>query len=129
MGSHVKLTGPVDIVGTNSTVSNGTVITTTFDLTGAIPGLRTVVITNPDNTSVTLPLAFTVEEGGVPQIWVDIVGRDKIRIGREQTYYVVVGNSGNVRHLRCVSWSSESAAGRWNLCQGAYRRAHTSNDG
>lgn len=53
-------------------------------------------ITNPDATSVSLPAAFTVEQGGAPNIWVDIIGRDAIRMGREQTFYVIYGNSGNV---------------------------------
>src|ERR1051326_3349904 len=93
----VKLTGlGADIVGTNTTVANASVLTTTFNLSGATPGARTVVVTNADNTSVTLPGGFTVEQGGAPQIWVDIIGRDKIRIGSEQAYYIVVGNSGNL---------------------------------
>jgi len=94
-GSTVKLTGSgPDIIGTNTTIANGFRIT--FDLTGATAGLRTLVITNPDNTSLSLPAAFTVEQGGAPEIWVDIIGRETIRIGRDQTYYVVYGNRGNI---------------------------------
>ena len=66
---------------------------------GAAPGLRTVVITNPDNSSISIPSGFTVEQGGAPELWVDIIGLDKIRIGREQTYYLVYGNRGNVDGL------------------------------
>jgi streptogramin lyase len=96
-GTQVKLTGlGADIVGTNTTVSNGSVLTTTLNLTGATPGARTVVITNAGATSVTLPAGFTVEQGGAPQIWVDIIGRDKIRIGSEQTFYIAYGNAGNI---------------------------------
>jgi len=87
--------GP-DIIGANTNVPNPSVLVTTFDLTGATPGVGSVVITNPDGTTATLAGAFTVEQGGAPQVWVDIVGRNTIRIGSPQTYYVLVGNSGNV---------------------------------
>lgn len=96
-GAAVKLTGSgTDIVGTNTAVSNGSVITTTFDLIGAAPGTRNVVISNPDGTSTTLPSAFTVDQGGASQISVDILGRNQIRFGSPQTYYLVVSNTGNV---------------------------------
>jgi Lactonase, 7-bladed beta-propeller len=97
IGATAKLTGlGADIVGTNTAVTNGSVITTTFDLTGAAPGVRTVVITNPDNTSVTLPAGFTVEQGGAPNIHVDIIGRDNLRFATPQTYYLAITNSGPV---------------------------------
>ena len=100
-GAVLKLTGlGADILGTNTSVPNASVLTTTFDLHGASPGVRNVVVTNPDNTSISLPAAFTVEQGGAPQLWVDIIGRDKIRIGREQTYYITYGNRGALTQVR-----------------------------
>jgi hypothetical protein len=54
------------------------------------------VITDPNGTSVTLAGGFTVEQGGAPQISVDIIGRNQIRIGQAQTYYVLLDNKGNV---------------------------------
>ena len=96
-GAIVKLTGiGSDIVGTNTTVPNGFFLTTTWDLMGATPGVRNVVVTNPDNTTTTLTSGFTVEQGGAAQISVDIIGRQQIRIGTEQTYYIMLANSGNV---------------------------------
>jgi hypothetical protein len=96
-GAQVKLTGSgADILGTNTQVLDVGYLTTTFDLTGATPGIRDVVITNPDGTSATLTGGFTVEQGGAPQISVSIVGRDKIRIGTNQTFYVTLSNSGNI---------------------------------
>lgn len=89
--------GQSDILGTNNTVApNGTNLTTTFDLTGAPPGQCSVVITQPDGSTQTVPELFTIEQGGAPQVWVDIIGPEKMRIGREETYYIVVGNKGNV---------------------------------
>jgi 6-phosphogluconolactonase (cycloisomerase 2 family) len=95
-GTTVKLTGSgPDIVGANTVIPNASALTTTFDLTGAAPGVRTVAVTNPDSTSVTLPNGFTVEQGGVPEVWASILGRNQIRIGTPQTFYVSYGNRGN----------------------------------
>jgi 6-phosphogluconolactonase (cycloisomerase 2 family) len=96
-GAIVSLTGlEPDIVGSNTVVPYSSVLTTTFDLTAATPGARTVVITNPDNTPVSLPSGFTVEQGGSSEIWIEIVGRDKIRIGAPQQYYAVAHNRGKI---------------------------------
>jgi hypothetical protein len=96
-GATVKLAGSgADIIGTNSNVLNSSILTTTFQLVGATPGVRNVVLTNPDNTTFTLTGAFTVEQGGAPQISVNIIGRNQIRIGTAQTFYIEVRNQGNV---------------------------------
>src|SRR5262249_30203023 len=82
---------------TNVVVSDSrTVLQATFNLVGTTPGARNVVISNPDGTSATLVGGFTVEQGGTPKILVDIIGRDKLRIGTPQTYYLSVNNTGNV---------------------------------
>jgi hypothetical protein len=96
-GATVKLTGSgPDITGTNTIVPNASVLTTTFNLMGVTPGTRTVVVTNPDNTTVTLTGGFTVEQGGAAQISVNIIGRNVIRIGTPQTFYLALNNTGNV---------------------------------
>jgi hypothetical protein len=94
----VKLTGiGSDIVGTNTTVPNGFFLTTTFDLTGATAGVRNVVVTNPDSTTTTLTGGFTVEQGGAPQLWVQIMGRNVYRSGgSQQTFYITYGNRGTL---------------------------------
>lgn len=96
-GATVKLTGlgPI-IVGANTTVPNTSVLTATFDLTGAVTGVRDLFVTNPDGTTAIFTGGFTVEKGGAAQNWVNIVGRDKIRIGAQQIFYVMYGNRGNV---------------------------------
>jgi hypothetical protein len=92
----VKLSGlGLGIVGTNTTVSNPSLLTATSDLTRA-PGTRTCVVTSPDGTSAMHTGGFTIEEGGRPQIWLDIIVREKIRIGQEQTLYVTNGNRGTM---------------------------------
>jgi galactose oxidase-like protein len=96
-GATVRLTGlGSDIIGMNTTVSNLSMLTTTFDLTAAVAGPRDVVVANPDGTSASLASGFTVEQGGAPDVWVDILGRSRIRIGSEQSFYLTYGNSGNL---------------------------------
>ncbi len=74
-GATVKLTGSgSDIVGSNTTLLNPGILGTTFDLTNATPGVRDLAVNNPDGTSVTLSRAFTIEQGGAPQINVQIIG-------------------------------------------------------
>jgi len=99
-GAIVKITGlGPDIIGANTQVFDQGILTTTFKLTGAPSGGRTVVITNPDNTSASLLAGFTIDQGGAPQVWVDIVGRDKIRVGTPQSFYVTYGNRGTTDAL------------------------------
>jgi hypothetical protein len=92
----VKLTGlGPDITGTNTTVPYPSALATTFDLTGATPGIRNIVITSPTGTSATLTSGFTVEQGGTPQLWARLTGLNRIQINSPQTFYVTYGNSGN----------------------------------
>lgn len=98
-GATVKLVraGQPDIIAATVGVSeDSTIARARFDLNGNIPGARDVVVTNADGASVTLAGAFTVEAGGRPHIWIDIIGRDEFRPGRPQTYYIAFGNRGNV---------------------------------
>lgn len=97
-GATVKLVtaGQPDIIATAVSISeDGTIARTRFDLKGKAPGVRNVVVSNPNSASVTLTGAFTIEVGGAPQVWVDIIGREEFRPGRPQTYYLFYGNSGN----------------------------------
>jgi 6-phosphogluconolactonase (cycloisomerase 2 family) len=105
-GAAVKLTGlGPDIVGSNTTVPNAFVLSTTFNLTGATPGVRNVVVTNPDGTSATLTGGFTVEQGGAAQVSVDIVGRNQIRVGQGgSTFYITYQNTGSVDAIGVPLW-------------------------
>lgn len=98
-GATAELTraGQPDLVPDSVSVEqNGFALAATFNLTGAAPGTYNVVVTNPDGASATLSGGFTIEEGGAPQLWVDIVGRDVIRPGREQMFAILYGSRGNV---------------------------------
>jgi hypothetical protein len=96
-GATVKLTGSgPDIVGANTTLSNPSEIVTTFNLLGVNPGLRTLSISLPDATSVEITNGFMIESRGASELSLVIVGRDKIRIGTPQTFYVALQNTGIV---------------------------------
>lgn len=104
-GAQLKLTGiGPDILGARTTVLNTNTLTSTIDLTNAQTGLRDLVVSNPDATSTTLTGAFTIEQGGAPQIWVDVVGPPRMRLGREGTFYITFGNTGNVDAVGVPIW-------------------------
>ncbi len=96
---RLKRSGQLDRVGTGISVSpDGAFATATLPLAGAAVGAWDVVVTNPDNSAATLAGAFTVEAGTEPTIWADVLGRGTlvVRHGREQTFFLVFGNRGNV---------------------------------
>lgn len=99
-GDAVKLSGGgADITGTNVNLLNSSSLTATFGLSGATAGARNVVVTNGGGTSASLANGFTVQPGGGPQLWANLTGRNKIRIGVPQTFYVTYGNYGNTDSL------------------------------
>jgi len=101
-GASVKLTrdGEADIVGSPVAVlEGGKVISTAFNLTGRTPGRWNVMVTNPDGSSATLPDGFTIEQGGAPELWHDVIGPTALRSGRPGRYRFLVGNRGNVDAL------------------------------
>jgi hypothetical protein len=64
-GATARLVGVgTDIVASTTTFPDEHFFTATFDLRGAASGTRALILTNRDGTSVSLPNAFTVEQGG-----------------------------------------------------------------
>ncbi len=119
-GATVALTAPdkPSIVGNDPQVSdyvNTQLMQATFDLRGAPPGPRDVVITQPDGSTIIRTNAFTVEEGGEPKMWVNIVGRDAIRGGRPQTYHITYGNRGNIDSASTTIWFAFPKYFGWEL--------------
>jgi hypothetical protein len=91
----LKGSGP-DIAGMNTSLLYPGIMGTTFDLTNATPDTRDVVVSNPDGTTLSLPNVFTIEAGGTPQVGVQILGMNKIRFDRPQTYYLEITNNGSI---------------------------------
>jgi len=102
----VRLTkqGHTDIEGINIHVANPSLIITTFNLSGRTPGIWDVVVTPPDAAEIRLPEAFNILFGGQPSLWVDIIGRDQIRIKRETSFYIIFGNIGDVNAMGVPLW-------------------------
>lgn len=97
MTVRLKRTGEADIVGSPVTVDGGgAVAATSFDLIGRSPGAWNVVVTNPDGGSKTITGGFTIEAGGAPQVWSDIVAPKQIRVGRPTRFTLFFGNRGSV---------------------------------
>lgn len=70
-----------DIIAQNVYGSiDGTALTATFNLLGKEPGEWDIFVINPDGRNATVP--FIIEDGGAPELWVEIVGRETIRVGR-----------------------------------------------
>jgi len=96
-GAVVKLAGTATIIGTTVEVgSEGQTIDVTFNLSGVIPGNYDVLVTNADGTSTSLGHAFTVTQGGAPQLWVSMTGRQSVHPGRPSQISISFGNAGNV---------------------------------
>jgi len=93
---QIKFTGSgADINGTNVIVVSPNILTATVDLTNATPGVRTVVVTNPDHSTVTLSNAFTIQQGGAANVQIQKIGTPAVD-GRNETFYITVTNSGTV---------------------------------
>lgn len=106
-GASLKLakSGLPDIVASNVQVDpDGTAIDAVLDLTGKSQGAWDVVVTNLSGASVMQTNGFTIEQGGAPRVWVDIVGINLIRAGRTQTFHVFYGNTGNVDAVGVPLW-------------------------
>jgi hypothetical protein len=101
-GDVVRLAraGEADIVGDPVHVlDGGHVISTAFGLAGKRPGRWNVVVTHSDGTSDTLDGGFTVDDGGAPDVWHEILGPTDIRIGLPTRVFFFYGNRGNVDAL------------------------------
>ena len=86
------------ITSTSSSVNaSGTSVTCTFNLNGAAVGSYSVQVTNPGGgNTFTKTDGFNITSGGSPNVWVNVVGRPKIRTGVPSTVTVNYGNSGSV---------------------------------
>lgn len=96
--AQVKLTrsGEADIEAEGSqTNADGTLVAALLDLRGRARGVWDVVVSG-SNGQVVYENGFTIEAGREPDLWVDIVARPRVRVGREEIITVVYGNLGNV---------------------------------
>ena len=97
-GTTAKLAcpGQSDLLAISNSIGADGSLIASFNLIGAVPGTCSVVIVRPDGSTETVPKGFNIEEGGVANVLVDIVGFKTIRAGREQTFYAYTVNNGNI---------------------------------
>ena len=103
-GATAQLNCPSPIMGANMMVGpGGRVIDATFNLVGVPPGTCDIVVTNLDGASVTLAGAFTVQQGGAPNIQVYLTGLERRKVPPEVQLgpadvlvAVTVSNTGNI---------------------------------
>lgn len=79
-----------DILLTN----NGKTLYATLDLYDKEVGLYDMVVTTGTNV-VSLRNSFTIEQGKLKQLSINIDGRDTVRTGSVQKYNIVISNQGN----------------------------------
>lgn len=106
-GSTLKLVrdGQSEILSTQAVVNGtGDEMVGRVDLSGKPIGKWDVVVTNPEGQSVRIVEGFTIEQGRLPQVWVDIIGRTAFRNRAPYTFYITYGNSGNVDAYGVPLW-------------------------
>ncbi|MBD3342280.1 MAG: hypothetical protein GF353_24480, partial [Candidatus Lokiarchaeota archaeon] len=96
-GAEVVITkdGYQDILPIETTFADSSKIMAIFDFDGRQMGSWDVNVENPREDALVLYDGISIGEGYV-NLWVDIVGRSQIRSGRKQTYFIQIGNSGNI---------------------------------
>jgi hypothetical protein len=106
VSANVKIVGPGsnELQALNVSLKGPGLLLASFDLTGAAPGARDVVVQFTDGQIKRIVNAITITSGGQARIWTDLVGPRTIRAGVAQRYTVVVGNSGNVDGLEVPVW-------------------------
>ncbi|MCX5801218.1 MAG: hypothetical protein NTX17_07530 [Candidatus Eisenbacteria bacterium] len=90
-------------------------LTVTFDLSATPAGEWRLEVANPDGEMVAAPQPFVVEAGGQPDMWVKIVGREQLRVGRYQRYVIKYGNTGNVDAIGVPLWIAFPASLIWKF--------------
>jgi RHS repeat-associated protein len=71
-------------------------LTASFDLQGKVPGSYTLTVQSPTGTAISAPISFLIEEGGKSELWTELTGMEKIRVGRPAKYILKYGNKGNL---------------------------------
>jgi hypothetical protein len=96
-GSQFNLTGiGPEIDATNVSVMSPNIITGTFDLTGAAPGVRTVTVTTPNEAPLVLANDFTVvSSGGCTGTTLQAMGTPPVK-GRAEIFYLTYQNNCSV---------------------------------
>ncbi|RSL17681.1 putative HAF family extracellular repeat protein [Edaphobacter aggregans] len=105
--------GGTTIVGGVPVPISSNFVQVTFNLTGVTPGACSVVLNEPGGSILTTPNAFTVVQGGAPDIRISVAGFPQLRAGLPETYYIVAENVGNVDSGSVRIWVSFPSFLQW----------------
>jgi uncharacterized repeat protein (TIGR01451 family) len=99
--------------------SDGTKLVAEFDIRDKTEGFWDIIVKNPNGLiSTSEPESandFEIVPGESPCLWIEILGREEIRIGRPTTYIIQYGNCGNVDALGVPLWIAFPKMATWEL--------------
>ncbi len=102
---QLRSNGAVVSPTSTSVSADSRIASASFDLRGASPGTYDVVYVDPLGEEVDLVGAFEVEGDCIePDLWVELAGRNVARINRQNSYYIMCGNRGNVDAYGAYIW-------------------------
>ncbi|MBE2240934.1 MAG: hypothetical protein IAE81_24325, partial [Caldilineaceae bacterium] len=97
LGVRLVRAGQPDIVGEVGAVDPvNMIVQATFDLTGQPHENWDVVLAYPDGFTARSPQGFAVVAATLPNVQVELLGRDALRAGRAGVFTLVARNIGNV---------------------------------
>jgi uncharacterized repeat protein (TIGR01451 family) len=97
--------GTTTITATQVVVAaDGSSVQCTFALNGASAAAYNLSISAPGQTTITQTGALTVQNGGQPNVWANVLGRSAIRAGTPTTFSISYGNSGTTDAYFTTLW-------------------------
>lgn len=98
------VSGSLVISGTGIVFPKPGEIQAVFDLVNAPLGMYDVVVSNPGQPDMILPQAYKVAEASLPDVFVQVNGRDRALLNRWSTYNISFGNRGNTDAYYQLLW-------------------------
>jgi probable HAF family extracellular repeat protein len=113
--SAIQLVGGTTISGSAISVPAflPTAVQVTFDLTGVLPGVYSLALTQGSSAPINLSNVFTVDQGGAPDVRISVAGFPQLRAGLQESYYVEAENVGNVDSGPLRVWVSFPTFLQW----------------
>lgn len=75
-----------------------------FDLSNAPVGIYSAIIRGKNGSEMRLDRAFELEAATLPDVYIDLLGLEKMLLNRWQYYTAVIGNKGNVDAYYQTLW-------------------------
>jgi len=95
-GVEELVAGTVRVVPGEPLLGEPALVSATFDLGGRTPGAFDVVLENPGGPAAVVAGGFTVVAGGAADVALGVVGRNRIRTGRDASYLLTLDNRGSL---------------------------------